>query len=497
MTLVAPELALPRARASLVQRLDAVAAHIVDDAATIDAHRERGAGVLLDLLARTVREREDVRLVWLLLAAVLSGFPDEETVTWVRRRLWIEPAVEALGVFLQAGMRDPIGLGDPSAEIEVVDAPVVDVNFCARYAHNTGIQRVVRETVSRWVRDQPDIVLVAWNDAGTAMRRLSELETGRVISWNAQSEDADDTVPSRIVIPFGTDVVLPEVPQAFQSAALTALAAFSGNDVAMIGYDMIPVVSPNTVAELEIEKFSHYLGIVKRASTVVAISETAAREFGGFASARAAQGLPGPRTSAVSLPIDVPTADEEETPLSSRPLVLCVGSQEPRKNHEAILFAAEMLWREGLDFSLEFIGGGSADNIRRFDRQVRELRGRGRPILVRRGVGDAELLSAYAAARFTVFPSIHEGYGLPVAESIATGTPAITSDYGSTGEIGADGGCLLINPRDDGELVSAMRRLLVDDELLRELRAQIRARPRRTWDDYAAEVWAALVEEPA
>jgi glycosyltransferase involved in cell wall biosynthesis len=112
-------------------------------------------------------------------------------------------------------------------------------------------------------------------------------------------------------------------------------------------------------------------------------------------------------------------------------------------------------------------------------------------------VDDATMLESYHRARFTVFPSLHEGYGLPVAESLALGTPAITTVYGSTAEIAADGGCLLVDPRDDDSLVSAIRTLLVDDDVLARLHAEIAARPARTWDDYATELWQELVAAPA
>jgi glycosyltransferase involved in cell wall biosynthesis len=87
---------------------------------------------------------------------------------------------------------------------------------------------------------------------------------------------------------------------------------------------------------------------------------------------------------------------------------------------------------------------------------------------------------------------LHEGYGLPVAESLAYGTPALTTDYGSTAEIAAEGGALTVDPRDDDALVNAMRRLLTDDDLVTELEQAAGARPIRTWDDYARELWDVL-----
>jgi glycosyltransferase involved in cell wall biosynthesis len=151
------------------------------------------------------------------------------------------------------------------------------------------------------------------------------------------------------------------------------------------------------------------------------------------------------------------------------------------------------LWREGLDFEVRFIGGGGVS--RQFPSQVARLARRGRPVSIATAVTDAELESAYADARFSVFASVHEGYGLPIAESLAHGTPVITSDYGSTREIAATGGTLVVDPRDDDAIVDAMRRLLTDDSLVRKIREEITQRPNRTWADYAAELWRVLVAD--
>ena len=57
------------------------------------------------------------------------------------------------------------------------------------------------------------------------------------------------------------------------------------------------------------------------------------------------------------------------------------------------------------------------------------------------------------------------------------------------------GGALTVDPRDDDALVGALRRLLLDDDLLEELRRAAAEREPRTWEDYAAELWRQLVVE--
>jgi glycosyltransferase involved in cell wall biosynthesis len=94
---------------------------------------------------------------------------------------------------------------------------------------------------------------------------------------------------------------------------------------------------------------------------------------------------------------------------------------------------------------------------------------------------------------FSVFPSLLEGYGLPIVESIACGTPVITTDYGSMREIGVGGGAVMVDPHDTKAMALEIRRLLVDDEALELLRREAQARSFGTWDSYAASVWEFLV----
>jgi glycosyltransferase involved in cell wall biosynthesis len=117
----------------------------------------------------------------------------------------------------------------------------------------------------------------------------------------------------------------------------------------------------------------------------------------------------------------------------------------------------------------------------------------GRPVRRRTAISDAQLWGTLRAARFSVFVSLHEGFGLPVAESLACGTPCLTSDYGATREIADGGGALTVDPMDDEAIAAQMRRLLTDDDLVTALRDEAGRRPSRTWDDYARELWAALV----
>ena len=253
------------------------------------------------------------------------------------------------------------------------------------------------------------------------------------------AEGAADLTPREIIVPWRTVVVLPELPPEDCCSRLAALAQHSGNAVVAIGYDCIPVVSADLVHPSDPERFGRYLTILKYARGIACISESASIEFGGFSSALPAQGLPGPDVLECALPTRPMTPPTEATTSASNaagsrsPLVVCVGTFEPRKNHLAVLYAAEVLWREGLDFELLLLAGSAWGH--EIPAMISRLQAAGRPITARLSATDADVAAAYQAARFSVLTSLHEGYGLPVAESLAFGTPVITSNYGSTAEI--------------------------------------------------------------
>lgn len=483
---------------ALVQRMNAVSKVLLDtDAETSQCD---DAGDVFDLLVASIRGGVvDRKSVWLLLAALSGALPTSREVIDAARVLELEDTVTAALWLLDRAREVSLERGNPLAEIDVVTgAVVVDVNQTIRGDRHTGIQRVVRRMLPCWDASQ-DILLAGWTSQGGTLRRLTEAEEESVLRWDGLAEKTDEVAPSltRLLVPWDSVIVLPEVPSTEACPQLAALAEMSTNRVVMIGYDAIPVVSADLRPRNEPDLFVKYLNVIKHASRVAGISFAASEEFRGFSEGLRSQGIKGPLVTEVLLAHQGLGQDVRDSTVpggmdDAGPLVLCVGSQEIHKNHLAVMYAAERLWREGLAFQLTFVGRQGWD-MSEFDEQVNRLQGAGRPLTVMRAMGDDELLGAYQRARFVAFPSLHEGYGLPVAEALSVGTPVITSNFGSMQEIARDGGCLLVDPRDDEDILRAMRSLLTDDSLLHDLHDQARGRASRSWEAYATELWDALV----
>jgi glycosyltransferase involved in cell wall biosynthesis len=95
------------------------------------------------------------------------------------------------------------------------------------------------------------------------------------------------------------------------------------------------------------------------------------------------------------------------------------------------------------------------------------------------------LAQAYAAATATVYPSLYEGFGLPILESLAAGAPVIASDRGAMREVAGEA-ALLVDPLDPGSLAAAMLRLVEDPALHARLQNLGRERAAAfTWEKCA------------
>lgn len=174
-----------------------------------------------------------------------------------------------------------------------------------------------------------------------------------------------------------------------------------------------------------------------------------------------------------------------------RPYVLAVGNLEPRKNLPGLLRAFARLAPE-VPHDLVLVGaeGWLTGEIHA---TLDELRLGGR-VRMTGFVEDADLPAWYGAADLFVYPSLYEGFGLPVLEAMACGAPVVTSNVSSLPEVAGDA-ALLVDPSDVDSIAEEMRRGLTDAALALDLRrrGQLRAAD-FTWDRTAEQTVAVYRE---
>jgi glycosyltransferase involved in cell wall biosynthesis len=161
------------------------------------------------------------------------------------------------------------------------------------------------------------------------------------------------------------------------------------------------------------------------------------------------------------------------------PYILYVGSERKRKNLERLLEAFALL-KKSPDFNdLKLVKVGSPGRSESFRqvtlRKVKELGLDGEVLFIDSHIADDQLSAYYSSARVLVYPSLYEGFGLPVIEAMACGCPVITSNVSSLPEVAGDA-AFLVNPYDVRDICGAIARLLTDDRLRSEFVAKGKAR---------------------
>lgn len=375
---------------------------------------------------------------------------------------------------------------------------LLDASHTSHTRARTGIQRVVRSLAAALAGDALPVCfdphLDAWRRLNAAERatlaQTAGAGTSRGARWTLAQKLAGRArrlAGRRPPVPTGDALICPELFSPAVGARWPELFARVRGPRVAIFHDALALRLPELSPPATVARLPGYLQELREFDGVAAVSADSAaslRDYWGWLGVTSA-----PPVAVVPLGLDaVPLVADEARRVCPR--VLCVSTIEGRKNHLALLEAAERLWGEGLDFELDLIGLPRPETAAAALARIAVLQQGGRRLLVRGVVSDEALHAAYAGCDFTVYPSLLEGFGLPVLESLQHGKPCVCSARGALGEAAQGGGCLALPEVDAAALAEALRTLLREPAARAALAAAARARRWRTWRDYATELRA-------
>lgn len=156
---------------------------------------------------------------------------------------------------------------------------------------------------------------------------------------------------------------------------------------------------------------------------------------------------------------------DNENKIEKKKQILFVGKRSGYKNFNTLLKAFASSQNVRSQYKILCVGGGKFSRLEKL--AFREY-GIEEVDILQRDLTDSELIIEYKRSRCLVYPSLYEGFGLPILEAGAAGCAVITSNTSSMREIG-ENACLLVDPNQHGELRAALEALCFDDLLMSEL----------------------------
>jgi glycosyltransferase involved in cell wall biosynthesis len=304
----------------------------------------------------------------------------------------------------------------------------VDISELVVRDAKTGIQRVVHNILREWRKASPP----GWRIEPVFASVEAPYRYARAFFGQGEDEPIRPVQGDCFV---GLDLQPTVVPH--NRPALAELKR-KGVAVLFVAYDLLCVERPDWFFPGAADTFSNWLDVVAESDGVLCISAAVAESLRRW--------LTGHRPEvARTLPIGhfrlggdfAPAIDAPWPGKPAGPMVLTVGTLEPRKGHSAALAAAEALWAEGEDFSL-VIAGKAGWLMERLGEYIRRHPEHGKRLFWFSAADDRLLASLYRAADGVLAASEGEGFGLPLVEAARYDLPVLARDLPVFHEVAGD-----------------------------------------------------------
>lgn len=383
----------------------------------------------------------------------------------------------------------------------------IDATHTAHTNAQTGIQQVCRELV-QILKDLNGTEPVVFDRFANRWRGLDSDETAtlgtnltispsrrRGASWSFAQKfrgwrNRANSDPSILPKGFG-GILIPEIPDASRDNPICSLTCHK------VGFfhDAVPLLRPDWTPASVVRRFPRYIQTLASLDLVLCISKQSEEDLRDVIK-KARLKCPELAVLRLGMPRKLlEAARSSKPPLQSSkcPKILSVGSIEARKNHLAMLDAAQSLWESGLDFELHLVGMLSRQTGMPAKHRIFQLQGKGYPLKWQPDASQEDVIEAYRSADLFLYPSLYEGFGIPILEAKGFGLPIICSTGGALGEHFSEGGCLQTGTS-SSQIAATVRSLLENREARKVMGNFNRSQTVRSMTDVASELHELLLQ---
>lgn len=386
------------------------------------------------LILADLRKNPRKDKLWLVLTLLLGHLPSREQFANAELWLKLSQSDAELGEKIITEFAISTAKSGTSTDVVIANNRVVVVltNIFKTNLH-TGVQRIARDLCNELKAIDSNIMFANISRDGFSISPL-EPDLVKVMlaeEFRLNNDLSNQVISEKVLIPLNCKILIPEVPLDINfNSRLSVLAENSSNEIACLGYDLIPILSPEFVTRTESEQFTHYLSMCSQAKIMLCISDHARAEFKSYFDARGSVGATSPKTIVVEIPVNQVKDNNGarvEIRRKSTFNVLTVGTVEPRKGQIETLLACKKLWDEDVDLRITFVGNVHSEINELWVSLTKDLSEEKFCHLF--NISDKEIVQLYSNSDMSIFVSKHEGYGLPIIESIMHGTPVLTTNF--------------------------------------------------------------------
>jgi glycosyltransferase involved in cell wall biosynthesis len=270
------------------------------------------------------------------------------------------------------------------------------------------------------------------------------------VKWHFRKRIFWDLSRGKAVTFLDRDIfITPDVFSSHERPEFYEALSEAGVFTSAIFHDAIPLKFPGITWPQSVARHPSYMADLTRFDHVFCVSGSSQRDLHEYWGTLKFSKYPA--TSTVSLGADF--FDRSNVLFNYKPqgvpLLLSIGILEPRKNQKELLSSACELWNNGLNFELHFVGRVNPHFGKSIEKEIKMAKKAGYPVFLHSKQSDALLLDLYSKARFTVFNSIAEGFGLPVVESLWLGIPCLCRTLPSLNELSLKPACQNFESNDE------------------------------------------------